>query len=110
LNWKHLKNLGWVMVSRRAAPAFRQQFDDLQKEHQLSARIVQESDRLPAVLTMVATGGGATLVPSAIGRLRVPGIMFRKPPSPEIRIQHAFAYRLQNRSKALKDFISLLRK
>jgi DNA-binding transcriptional LysR family regulator len=110
LKWTHLKNLAWVMVSRREATAFRQQFDELGKKHDLSARIVQESDRLPAVLTMVATGGGVTLVPSAVGRVRISGIIFRKPPSPEIRIYHAFAYRSQNHSRALLDFISLLRK
>ena len=63
LQWHHLKKISWVMVSRRAAPAFRQQFSRIIESHSLSGQIVQESDRVPAVLTMVAAGSGVTLAP-----------------------------------------------
>ncbi len=108
LHWKHLDGLPWVIVSHQAAPAFRQQFSALVKEHQLSARIVQESDRVPAVLTMVAAGSGVTMVPQAVTHLIPKGVCFRKLPAPQPLLHHAFAYPSRGASKPLREFLALL--
>jgi len=108
LTWKNLKGLNWVMVSRQAAPPFRQQFSKLNRTHHLSARIIQESERAPAILTMVAAGSGITMVPKSLGRLIPKGVVFRKLPTPEPLIEHTFAYPLQNTSPALSEFLKLL--
>lgn len=108
LRWKDLAALPWVMVSRSAAPAFRQQFTDLTEKHRLSGRIVQESDRVPAILTMVAAGSGLTLIPQSVRHLLTKGICFRKLPVPEPLLYHTFAYRSRPMPVPLKDFLSLL--
>jgi len=110
LGWPHLQNLPWVMVSRSAAPAFRQQFSDLAAQHKLAARIVQESDRVPAILTMVAAGSGVTMVPKSITHLISTGVCFRKLPSPQPFLQHTFAHRTQSVSPPVEDFLALLKK
>ncbi|XHR28407.1 MAG: LysR substrate-binding domain-containing protein [Chthoniobacteraceae bacterium] len=110
LEWADLDGLPWVMVSRTAAPAFRQQFSELVEAHRLSARIVQESERLPAVLTMVAAGSGVTLVSASIRRLIASGVTFRELPAPAPRLRHAFAYSAPSAAASpLADFLEELR-
>ncbi len=110
LRWSHLKGLSWVMVSRDAAPAFRRQFSELADRYGLAARTVQESERLPAVLTMVAAGSGVTLVPQSVEHLLEQGVTFRRLPSPQPMLHQTFAYRPRATSPALNDFLLLLRK
>ncbi len=108
LRWPHLQGLAWVMVSQQAAPAFRRQFSDLVEKHSLSAQIVQESDRVPAVLTMVAAGNGVTMVPQATEHLINHGVVFRKLPLPPPVLHHTFAHRQNQVSAALANFLTLL--
>lgn len=110
LSWNKLRHLGWIMVSRHAAPAFRNQFSQLEKKHGLAARIVQESDRVPAVLTMVAAGGGVTMIPQAVEHLITKGIVVRKLPAPCPQLQHTFAWREKSVPPVLEKFLSLLRR
>lgn len=72
-----LKNENWVMVSRAAAPAFRRQFDYLCARASIRAHVVQESERAAAVLTMVATEQGISLLPESVSRLIHPAVLFR---------------------------------
>jgi DNA-binding transcriptional LysR family regulator len=108
LRWRDLKGLPWVMVSRQAAPAFRQQFAELEKAHGLAGRIVQESDRVPAILTMVAAGSGVTMVPQGVRRLIGRGVVFRPLPVPRPVLRQTFAYRTKGVSVALGDFLTKL--
>jgi DNA-binding transcriptional LysR family regulator len=108
MRWRHLKDLPWVMVSRRAAPAFRQQFSELAVKHSLSPNIVQESDRVPAVLTMAAAGAGVTMVPQSAAHLIARGVALRKLPSPEPILRHTFADSPSAASPALRAFLALL--
>lgn len=105
LKWADLDGLPWVMVSRKAAPAFREQFSELVEQHRLSARIVQESDRLPAVLTMVAAGNGVTMVSQSARRLIGAGVRFRELPHPAPCLHHTFAHRAPSESAPLADFL-----
>lgn len=109
LKWSDLDGLPWVMVSRQAAPAFRQQFSELVEKHRLSARIVQESDRVPAVLTMVAAGCGVTMVSQSAGRLITTGVRFRELPAPTPCLHHTFAYRSPSDCAPLAGFLEQLR-
>lgn len=108
LRWSHLNGLSWVMVSRQAAPAFRQQFTELVEKHGLSARIVQESDRVLAILTMVAAGNGVSMVSQSVQHLIPEGVCFRELPAPVPWMHHAFGYRTA--SPPLSDFLALLQK
>ena len=108
LRWPDLRSLPWVMVSPEAAPAFRRQFSDLAQRHRLQPRVVQESDRVPAILTMVATGSGVTIVPKGVTRLISRGVVFRKLPAPQPMLHHTFAHAARAKSKPLEDFLGLL--
>ena len=110
LRWQHLRELAWVMVSRSAAPAFRQQFAELAEKHGLRGRIVQESDRVPAILTLVAAGSGVTMVPQGVEHLVTSGIRFRRLPAPQAWLHHTFAHPSGKISPALADFLTLVRR
>ncbi|MGC3989542.1 MAG: LysR substrate-binding domain-containing protein [Chthoniobacteraceae bacterium] len=101
---------GWVMVSREAAPAFRQQFDHWCETAGFKPRIVQESERVAAVLTMVAAGQGISLLPPGLSRLIGPGVAFipvsgARPPV----LEHTFLHPKKRASRELSDFVELLK-
>jgi DNA-binding transcriptional LysR family regulator len=110
IKWPDLVDQSWVMVSRTAAPAFRHQFFEICDRHGLGPRIVQESDRVPAILTMVAAGSGVTLVPQTVEHLISKGVVFRELPSPKPVLLHTFGYGPRNLTKPLEDFLAILQK
>jgi len=107
-----LKPESWVMISRNAAPAFRQQFDELCAGEDFRPRVVQESDRVPAVLTMVAAGQGISLLPEGVSRLIREGVVFRPVnPGKGARpvLAHTFVYRRRKPDAMVADFVKVLR-
>ena len=96
------------MISRNAAPAFRQQFDALCSAAEFSPRVVQESDRVAAVLTMVAAGQGISLLPEAVSRLIGKGVAFRPVKGVQPELEHTFVYRCKNPDAMVADFVKLL--
>jgi DNA-binding transcriptional LysR family regulator len=109
LEWRHLRSLAWVLVSQTAAPAFRGQFAELARRHALAEKIVQESERMPAVLTMVAAGNGVTMAPQSAARLISREVIFRDLPRPRPTLEHTFACRIDPALAPLEAFLSLLR-
>ena len=110
LRWKHLQGLSWVLISRPVAPAFRDQFSQLTERHALTVQIVQESNRIQAVLMLVAAGIGISMVAQPVKHLISSGVVFRQLPSPQPFVHYAFAYRTGNDSPTLHKFLALLRK
>jgi DNA-binding transcriptional LysR family regulator len=110
LRWRDLVDRSWVMVSPAAAPGFRHEFFEICNRHRLAPRIVQESDRVPAVLTMVAAGSGVTLVPQTVRHLISKGVVFRELPSPKPVLVHTFGYRSGPLARAVDDFLAILKK
>jgi len=108
---KELNGSPWVMVSRRAAPEFRLQFDELCRAQGFKPRIVEETDRVPAVLTMVAAGQGISLLPVGVSHLLSAGVRFlpvssRKRPI----LDHACLYRASPDVEEVTDFLNTLRR
>jgi len=108
LSLGQLKSEGWVMVSRNAAPAFRQQFDSLCAAAKFRPKVVQESDRVAAVLTMIAVEQGISMLPEALARLVPTGVAFREIAGRKIQLDHAFAFRSANKASVVGDFLELL--
>jgi DNA-binding transcriptional LysR family regulator len=108
IHLSQLKHENWVMVSRAAAPAFRHQFDRLSAAANIRPRVVQESERAAAVLTMVAAEQGVSLLSESLSRLVHPGVVFRAIGGKPVPLTHTFAYRTQETNPILLDFVSLL--
>jgi DNA-binding transcriptional LysR family regulator len=103
-----LENDDWVMISRTAAPAFRHQFEGLCREADIRARLVQESERAAAILTMVAAGQGISMLPASISRLVHPGVVFKPIRGITATLKQTFACRAGENSQAIHDFLGLL--
>jgi DNA-binding transcriptional LysR family regulator len=97
----------WVMVSRAAAPAFREQFDGLCESRSLRPRIIRESDRAAAVLTMVAAEQGISLLPESISRLIHRGVVFRPLKGKQPMLEHSFAHRADESHGLIREFLKL---
>lgn len=104
-----LKEEDWVMISRTAAPAFREQFEQMCQETSVRARIVQESERTAAILTMVASGQGISLLPESVSRLVHPGVVFKPIRGMKATLNHTFACRNEETNPVLRDFLAQLR-
>ena len=98
----------WVMVSRAAAPAFREQFDRLCAKISLRPGIVQESDRAAAVLTMVAAGQGISLLPESVSKLVNRSVVFRPLQGERPVLEHAFAWRPSESQNLITEFLKFL--
>lgn len=105
LQWSDLREQTWVMVSREAAPAFRAQFSRWSEEHALRPRLAHESERVSAILTMVAAGNGLSVVPESLRGLMPEGITYRELPRPTPKLRHAFVYRQKGLSPAMGEFL-----
>lgn len=105
----HLGSLqeNWVMVSRAAAPAFRRQFDQLCASVSIQPKIVQESDRAAAVLTMVAAEQGISLLPESMSSLMNRGVVFRPLKGKQPMLDHAFAYCSDETRRPVIEFLRL---
>ncbi len=109
LTFAQLRNEGWVMVSSAAAPAFRQQFESLCMRAKFHPRVVQESDRVAAVLTMVAAAQGISLLPAALSHLIPRGVVFRPVRGGRLFLDHAFAWSPKAPAFTTQAFLRLLR-
>jgi len=103
-----LKNEKWVMVSRAAAAAFRQQFDTMCSVAGIRPQVVQESERVPAVLTMIAVEQGISLLPESVSRLVHPGVVFRPLRAPTAVLEHAFAYKNGHQNDLVSNLATML--
>lgn len=103
-----LRDDGWVMVSRDAAPAFRRQFDLLCASAKFRPRIVQESERVTAVLTMVAAEQGISLLPKGVSRLVANGVRFVPVTGRAARLDHTFAFPAVRSPSEIEDLVTLL--
>jgi DNA-binding transcriptional LysR family regulator len=67
---------------------------------------LQEADVEPTALRFVADGMGVALMPDQITKLLHEGVVFR-PLSPPLRRESTIAWRADNPSKPLKDYIQI---
>ena len=105
---KALRDESWVMVSRTAAPAFRNQMDQLFQSAGFRPRITQESDRVQAVLSMVAAGSGVSLFPETVTQLIPTGIVFRRLVGCDPMLEHSFVSANNRLSPELEAFRKLI--
>jgi len=111
VRFAQLANEGWVLVSREAAPGFRDFLGAFWKGISFAPRVVGESERIAAVLTMVAANQGVSVVPDSVGRLISEGVVFRpiageKPPL----LEHSCLFPAEDLHPEREDFVALLAK
>jgi DNA-binding transcriptional LysR family regulator len=73
-----------------------------------TGRILQEADGEPTAIRFVADGLGVALMPEQITGLSHEGVVFR-PLSPPLRRESTIAWRADNPSKPLQDYIQIVK-
>lgn len=108
LRLKQLAEEQWVMISRKSAPSFRKRFIEACLKEGFHPKIIHESDRLPAILAMVALGEGIGLMPHSQLVVSLPHLVLRPLVRAATKMEHHFVYRKDERMPALAEFRKLL--
>jgi len=98
----------FIGMSARTHPGTRQWLIETCQGAGFEGRILQEVDGEPAALKFVADGLGVALMPEQITGLPHAGVVFR-PLSPPLRRESTIAWRADNHSKPVRDYIRIVK-
>jgi len=98
----------FIGMSAKTHPGAREWLIETCESAGFAARILQEADTEPAAITFVADGLGVALMPEQITGLPHVGVVFR-PLFPPLRRESTAAWRVDNPSKPLKDYIQIVK-
>ena len=103
-----LAPLFFVSMSTKTHPGAREWLLGLCQHAGFDARILQEADVEPIALKFVAGGLGAALLPEQVVELPHEGVVFR-PLVPSLERESTVAYRADNPSRPLKDYVQIVK-
>lgn len=98
----------FIGMSAKTHPGAREWLLDTCQGAGFAGEILQEADVEPTAIRFVADGLGVALLPEQITGLPHEGVVFR-PLSPPLRRASAIAWRADNRSKPLQDYIQIVK-
>jgi len=98
----------FIGMSAKTYPGAREWLLETCRDAGFTAKILQEADTEPTAIRFVADGLGAALMPEQITGLPHEGVVFR-PLSPPLRRESTIAWRPDNHSKPLKDYIQIVK-
>jgi DNA-binding transcriptional LysR family regulator len=98
----------FIGMSGKTHPGAREWLFEICQCAGFAAKILQEADTEPTAIKFVADGLGVALMPEQITGLPHEGVVFR-PLSPPLRRESTIAWRADNLSKPLKDYIQIVK-
>ena len=98
----------FVGMSTKTHPGTREWLLDLCRHAGFAAKILQEADVEPTALKFVADGLGVALMPEQAVELPHEGVVFR-PLSPPLQRESTVAWRADNSSRPLEDYIQIVK-
>jgi DNA-binding transcriptional LysR family regulator len=104
-----LKTMFFVGMSEKTHPGFREWLCEVCRPGDFTPRILQDAEIEPGLMRFVAEGLGVTLAREQIKNLPHPGVVFR-PLKPAVRTDYCIAWNHDNDSRALQQYILILRK
>ena len=103
-----LAPLFFIGMSAKTHPGTREWLLGLCQNAGFVGKILQEADVEPTALKFVAGGLGVALLPEQVVELPHEGVIFR-PLSPPLRRESTVAWRADNSSNPLKDYIQIVK-
>jgi DNA-binding transcriptional LysR family regulator len=110
ISLRSLANEPFVFVIRDAVPVFHDTVLRICRQAGFVPHAPHEGDHLQMLLAMVAAGSGLSLVPDGARRIAQHRVVFRPIQSLGDRIETAIAWRREDTSPPLREFIDLVRK
>jgi len=98
----------FIGMSAKTHPGAREWLLETCQSAGFAAKILQEADGEPTAIKFVADGLGVALMPEQITGLAHEGVVFRSL-SPPLRRESTIAWRADNPSKPLKDYIQIVK-
>lgn len=98
----------FVGMSAKTHPGTREWLLETCQSAGFTGKILQEADVEPMVIKFVAGGLGVALMPEQVTELPHEGVVFR-PLSPPLRRESTVAWRGDNPSRPLKDYIQIVK-
>ena len=98
----------FIGMSAKNHPGAREWLLETCESAGFAGNILQEADVEPTALRFVGDGMGVALMPDQITKLPHEGVVFR-PLSPPLRRESTIAWRADNPSKPLKDYIQIVK-
>jgi DNA-binding transcriptional LysR family regulator len=98
----------FIGMSARTHPGAREWLIATCQSAGFAARILQEADSEPTVMQFVSDGLGVALLPEQVTGLPHEGVVFR-PIAPPLLRESTIAWRADNPSKALQDYIQIVK-
>ncbi|HEY5892065.1 MAG TPA: LysR family substrate-binding domain-containing protein, partial [Chthoniobacterales bacterium] len=98
----------FIGMSAKTHPGAREWLIETCQSAGFAARILQEADVEPTAIKFVADGLGVAFMPEQITGLPHEGVVFR-PLSPRLCRESTMAWRADNPSKPLKDYIQIVK-
>jgi DNA-binding transcriptional LysR family regulator len=108
LNLHDLAPQFFIGMSEKTHPGSRAWLLSTCERAGFAAKILQEADTEPAAIKFVADGLGVAFMPQQITGLPHAGVVFR-PLAPPLRRDSNIAWRADNPSKPLKDYIQIVK-
>ena len=103
-----LAPLFFISMSAKTHPGTREWLLDVCRHAGFAGKILQEADVEPTALKFVAGGLGVALLPEQVVELPHEGVVFR-PLSPPLQRESTVAWRADNPSRPLKDYIQIVK-
>jgi DNA-binding transcriptional LysR family regulator len=100
----------FILFPRSNAPGFHDMIVGFCQSAGFTPRIAQEAIQLQTIISLASAGLGVALVPASLMRLRRSGVVYRalRESSPQITV--SLAWRRDNRSACLANFVSTARR
>src|SRR5947207_10632670 len=108
VNLSELQTMFFVGMSEKTHPGFRDWLNATCHEAGFTPRVLQDADLEPALMTFVAEGLGVTLAREHIKKSPHPGATFR-PLAPPVKSDYCIAWNRDNSSRALQQYIDLVK-
>lgn len=108
LRMTDLRHEFFVIMSEKTHPGSKDWLTGLCQQAEFAPRILQDVELESALLRFVAEGFGVTLVRNQLRNLPHAGVVFR-PLTPAITLDSWIAWHRENRSKALRGFVDLMK-
>ncbi|HEY5909809.1 MAG TPA: LysR family substrate-binding domain-containing protein, partial [Verrucomicrobiae bacterium] len=104
-----LETMFFVGMSEKTHPGFRDWLNETCRQAGFTPRVLQDAELEPSLMTFVAEGLGVTLAHEHIKKLPHPGVAFR-PLTPPITSDYCIAWSRSNDSRALQQYIEIVKR
>jgi DNA-binding transcriptional LysR family regulator len=107
---KEVADMPLIIFPRRIAPALHDAILGCFRDAGLTPRIGQEAIQMQTIVGLVSAGMGVALVPQSVSNLKRPGVEYKPLAGKGTPVETGLAWRRDNMSPVLKNFLELLRK